>query len=589
MAHIEVERLSEREAGQLVCKILRGKQIDPASLRRLVERADGIPLFVEELTRMLFDQKLLLERQGIYYLDERFDHSDIPATLRELLSARFSNLGSARDIAQLAAAIGREFDYNLLAQIAPVDEGRLQAELDQLIASDLIYRQRRVSGNSYLFRHALLRDAAYNAMPRPIREQTHARIALHLERSIGQGHEAGATPLPQLASHFAQAGMFESAIRYGSLATLNFLETARHDDAIKMIEQMQAWLPKLSAEDAMHHEIEINLMHTNALMSKYGWTDTRVRDSAEHGFLLTRNSSNLQQSVPTLWALAFYHHGASHRKTAHTLSEQLFALCGQSGEDTLLAACHVMRGASCMMEGDLATAHTSFAEVVRLYQPQQYASQSYIYGLDVRIWAIASWSNIQWLMQTDPAPALATAQLALTHARELNHIPSLGVALLHLALLHQFGAEPEPVRRASNDMLALAQQYGLPLFEAYAEVLLGWCEADLPRLERALARLKHAGCMLRYSYFSALPADIEMQAGNYPAALLRLEQSLQLCSQLGEHWYKPLLLLRLAHCLSQIPGSDTAQIKSHLQQAMLLAQSCGMLRCVEQARGMLAG
>lgn len=589
LTQIQVERLSGNEAGQLVCKIIRGKRIDPDSLRRLVERADGIPLFVEELTRMLFDQQLLHERHGVYHLDERFDQSDIPVTLRELLSARLSHLGSARDTAQLAAAIGREFDYRLLAQIALVDEGTLQADLDQLIACDLVYRQRRVAGNSYLFRHALLRDAAYNAMPRPIREQTHARIALQLERALDGGTDAGAPPLPQLASHFAHAAMFESAIRYGSLATLNFLERALHDDAIKMIEQMQAWLPRLPASDAMHHEIEINLMHTNALMSKYGWTDTRVRDSAEHGFLLTRNSQNIQQSVPTLWVLAFYHHVASHRKTVHTLSEQLFALCGQSGEDTLLAACHVMRGASSMIEGDLATASASFAEVVRLYQPQQHASHGYLFGLDSRIWAMASWSNIQWLMQIAPCPALATAHSALAHARELNHIPSLGVALLHLAVLHQFADQREPARQASTEMLTLAQQYGLPLFESYAEVLLGWCDADLPRLERALARLKHAGCMLRYSYFSAFPADIEMQAGHYPAALTSLEQSLQLCGQLGEHWYKPLLLLRLVHCLGKIPGSDAAQINSHLQQAMLLAQSCGMQRCVEQARGMLAG
>lgn len=588
LTQIQVERLSSNEAGQLVCKIIRGRQIDPDSLRRLVERADGIPLFVEELTRMLFDQQMLHERQGVYYLDERFDQSDIPVTLRELLSARLSHLGSARDTAQLAAAIGREFDYRLLARIALVDEGTLQADLDQLIACDLVYRQRRVAGNSYLFRHALLRDAAYNAMPRPVREQTHARIALQLERALDHEAETAAPPLPQLASHFAHAAMFESAIRYGSLATLNFLERALHDDAIKMIEQMQAWLPRLPATDIMHHEIEINLMHTNALMSKYGWTDTRVRDSAEHGFLLTRNSQNIQQSVPTLWVLAFYHHVASHRKTVHTLSEQLFALCGQSGEDSLLVACHVMRGASSMIEGDLATASASFAEVVRLYQPQQHASHGYLYGLDSRIWAMASWSNIQWLMQLDPCPALATAGSALVHARELNHIPSLGVALLHLALLHQFADQREEVRQASSEMLALAQQYGLPLFESYADVLLGWCDAGLPRLERALARLKHAGCMLRYSYFSAFPADIEMQAGHYPAALTRLEQSLQLCSQLGEHWYKPLLLLRLAHCLGRIPGSDAQQINSHLQQAILLAQSCGMQRCVEQARGMLA-
>jgi TOMM system kinase/cyclase fusion protein len=585
LLQIQVERLSDLDAGQLVRKILRGKKIDPASLHRLCERADGIPLFVEELTRMLFDNKLLVEREGVVYLDERFDGSDIPATLRELLSARLSHLGSARDTAQLAAAIGREFDYQLLAKIALVDEGTLQADLDQLIAFDLIYRQRRVSGDSYLFRHALLRDAAYSAMPRQTREQTHARIALQLESRLGSQNEAR---LAQLAGHFAHAAMFESAIRYGSLAALNFLERALHDDAIKMVEMMQLWLPKLPTGQQLHSELDINLMLTNALMSKYGWTDTRVRDSAEHGLLLSKNSVNVQQTVPTLWVLAFYHHVASHRKTVRSLTEQLFTLSDQSSDRGLLVACHTMRGAACLIDGDLHTARASFEQVASHYDPRQHANHGYIFGLDSRVWSMAGHSNVLWLTHPDPAPAQALANTALAHARLLNHMPSLGIAQLHLALLHQFNGERDATRSVTQEMLAMAQKYGLPVIEYYAEVLHGWACRDLARIERALAWLRQAGCMLRHSYFTSLLAEVEGEAGNIASALNHIEASLQLCAQIGEQWYKPMLLLRRSSWRARLPGFDAAQARLDLQHVITLAQASGMRRCVHLAQQQLA-
>ena len=340
----------------------------------------------------------------------------------------------------------------------------------------------------------------------------------------------------------------------------------------------QGWIPRLSPDLQLRHEIDINLMLTNGLMSKYGWADTRVRDSAEHGLLLTKNSDNLQQTVPMLWVLAFYHHVASHRKTVRTLSDQLFALCEKSGEHGLLVACHTMRGAASMIDGDMAAAASSCEQVVRDYDPALYANHGYWFGLDTRVWSQASLSNVCWLCDPDSAPAFAHAQQAVAYARTLNHLPSLGIALLHLALLHQFSADADGVREVSREMLMLAQKYGLPVVEAYAETLHSWASRDAVRLERALARLKHAGCMLRHSYFTSLAAGLDFQAGNTAAALTRLDHSLQLCAQLGEQWSKPMLLIQRASYAGALPGFDAESARLDLQQAIALAGAVGMRR-----------
>ncbi len=581
---IPVERLPDSAVHQLVTRLLAGKQIEAASLARLCARTDGVPLFVEELTRMLIDDLLLVEHDGVYRLDSHFDSSDIPVTLRDLLSARLARLGSAKDTAQLAAAIGREFDYNLLAEVALVDEGELQNDLEQLLAADLVYLQRRVQGDSYIFRHALIRDAAYDAMSPTIRERTHARIAQHLETGSPAEIEAN---LSQLARHFAFASDFGRAVHYGSREALILLQRALHHDAIILCAMVQYWISRLPDNAQRQAEIGIGQILTNALMSKYGWADERVRHSAEHTLQLLEDIEEEQRSVPVLWGLAIYHLVASHRDAVRTLTAQLLILSGKSDDSGLHVACHTINGIGCWVDGEYLRAKQSFEQVLAHYDPVQHAHHGFEFGIDSRIWAMAGMATVGWFLDTDGSAALAQAREAVAHARVLNHVPSTGLALMYLAYVHQYEGDRDGTLAVSTELLELSKKYELPAVEGYATILHCWASDNLQLADLVLQGLKNIGCMLGLPYMSSLAAGIEAHRGNYTEALARIEVSLSLCDEINEAYYKPELLRRRAMYRTRISPADCQLSRDDLQLAISLAQVHGMKRSVQGAIGEL--
>lgn len=577
---IGVGRLSERHAEQLIGKIIADKPIEAGSLRRLCERTDGIPLFVEELTRMLLENKLLVERHGIYQLDEDFDASDVPATLRDLLTARLSRMGSARETAQLAAAIGREFDYALLVEVALGDEATVQADLDQLVAADLVFRQRRVHGDSYIFRHALIRDAAYEALPRSAREQTHARIAHQLET----GSEAQIErDLFQLARHFALAAEFAGAVEYGIRSARVFLTRALHEDAINLAKGVQGWIARLPPDARGNHALAINRILTHALMSKYGWADARVKSNAEHALRLLEGVEDARQTAPTLWAIALYHHVASNRPRVRSLTGQLSALSNQAQDRSLRVACDTLRGVGYWIDGAYLCAAQSFDQALAQYDAIGHADHGNVFGVDSRVWAMAGLANVQWFVGADGAAAFALAHAAVAHARALNHIPSLGVALMYLAFLHQYADEREGARATCDQLLELSQKYGLPAVEAYAAIVRCWATSDLQVADQVLLGLKQIGCMLGLTYTASLPAEIEARAGRHVQALARIDACLLLCDEIDEPYYMPELLRRRAIYRAKTACPDHLLSHQDLVQAIALANASGMRRTAQDA------
>lgn len=581
----KLERLSESEAEQLIGNIIGGKPVAPATLRRLCERTDGIPLFVEELTRMLQDTRLLVERQGVIHLDEKFEVTDIPVTLRDLLSARLSRLGPAKGSAQLAAAIGREFDYTLLAEVSLVDEATLQNDLEQMISSGLIYRQRRVQGDSYIFHHALLRDAAYDAMPKNVREEMHARIAHQLESRSDAEIERD---LSQLAHHFAHATEFEKAVKYATRAARVSLERALPDDAISVAQMAQSWISKLPGADQRYAELGINQILTNAFMSKYGWADTRVKENAEYALRLVEGIDDPQVSVPILWALAFYHHVASNRKVVRNLTGQIFAMSNQAQDKGLQVACHAMHGVACWIDGEYQVAAESLHEVLAHYDANLHANHGYIFGLDSYSWALVGLAGVVWFTSTDDALAFEYAQKGVDYALELNHMPSLGIALMFQALVFQYANDVERAGKVTGELLALGQKYGLPAVEGYGAILYSWARSDLAAADQYYNALKSIGCRLGFTYYASLCAEIEARAGNFDEALRRIQACIALCDEIDEWYYRPELYLRQAKYRTRSTKPDRQLSQADLQQAIVLAEDIGMLRTAQTARRVLA-
>lgn len=581
---IALGRLSEPAAGQLVRAMLPAQAIDAADLRRLCLHTDGVPLFIAELTRMLLDKGVLRERNGVYHLHGHPGVDDIPVTLRDLLSARLGRLAAAKQTAQLAAAIGREFDYAMLLAVALIDEASLQTDLEQLIAADLVSRQSGVQGDTYLFRHALIRDAAYDGMPKKIREQTHARIAAHLEQL---GPDEVERQLSPLAQHFALALQHDKAVAYGTRSARLLLQRSLADDAVRQCEMVLGLIGQLGKAAQGAAELDINPILTNAYMSKFGWADERVKQLAEHGLRLVDDSLDSYEALPLVWGLAAYHHCAGQRQAARGVMPRLFALARHAGDGAMLLACHAFDGVTLWVDGDYLPARKALQQVLDHVPLAGDAQHVDIAGLDARVWAMAGMSCLNWFMLDDEEAAFAQARAAVDYARELNHMPSLGVALMYQAYNYHYAGDRDNVMRVAGDMLDLAQRYGLPAIEGYGAILYAWSRSDLAMADQVLTQLRQLGLMLGLTCLGSVPAEIEARAGNHAQALQRIDACLALAEQTGEHYFDPELLLRRAIYRGQSDQPDPEQSRADLRQALSLARAAGMRRCEQRAQAQL--
>ncbi len=241
LTSLELQPLNKDFIQHMIQEVLGDQPVDDKVVSYIAERADGIPLFIEELTHMLEEQHYLVLENGTYQLDEKQDAEAVPVTLKDLLNTRLDRLGLAKETAQLAATIGRNFDYDLLVSASLRDEASIQADLDELMNADLVYRQRRVQGESYIFRHALIRDAAYEGMPKAAQKDTHSRIATTLETGFLNVVEDN--PF-EVARHFAGGEVFEKASQYGVKMVEKQVNNSSNEEAVSMgdwvLEQVNA-------------------------------------------------------------------------------------------------------------------------------------------------------------------------------------------------------------------------------------------------------------------------------------------------------------------------------------------------------------
>ncbi|OED39575.1 TOMM system kinase/cyclase fusion protein, partial [Flavobacteriaceae bacterium (ex Bugula neritina AB1)] len=252
---IKLSALPTGTSKSLIESIVNNAKVAKEAVDYINHRADGVPLFIEELTQMLLDQKYLIKKNNEYELIDSLDEKSIPITLKELLHARLDHLGFAKETAQLAAAIGREFDYKLLVSSSLYDEARVQADLETLIKANLIYRQRKVNDESYFFRHALIRDGAYEGMLNTYRKEVHSRIA---EVMKTYGDKLSSQNPFKIATHLVKAENYIEAIDFGRKAAESSLEKSANLETKSITNSVLEWVKNIK-EPIQKNEIQFKL------------------------------------------------------------------------------------------------------------------------------------------------------------------------------------------------------------------------------------------------------------------------------------------------------------------------------------------
>ncbi|RQQ05913.1 TOMM system kinase/cyclase fusion protein [Burkholderia stagnalis] len=582
---LALRRLSRDDAQHLVSAFLGERALDPAWLGQLAHRTAGIPLFIEAVARELVTSGAATGADGSPAGPRATDPDPLPVSLGGMLGLAFDRIDGARDTAQLAATIGLEVDAQLLADASPHDRATLDAHLRLLLEERIVYAQHRRDRVFYSFRHALIRDAAYESMPPAVRRGNHARVgrALAVEADRGGGAHAFG-----VAGHFARAGAFADAIGHGIDAARRALERSRYDDAIRYGQAVFDWLANADYAQREHDSARIRATLTHATMARFGWADPQVREHAEQLLRQVQTLDDQELAISALWTLSTCYHVAGDRPTVRGICTRLDALAAERGDAGVQVAADAMRGMSLWVDGHYARARAAFDAVLAGYDVRRDAGHRRILGLDTRAWTMASLASVRWCIDDDPRASLAIAHEAVHCATCLDHLPTLGVTMMYLARMHQLAGDRDAAAATSEAILRLSDAHRLRAVEHYAAIIHAWTQGDRAGIVAHLDAQRQSGGLLGLTYYASLLAELDAGRGDFAAALAQIGECLAWCESTGERYYEAQLLLKQCEYVRQAdPRRGGEAARAACRRAFGIATAAGMTGIVARAEAML--
>ena len=514
-------RLARDQVALMVARVAGGKRLPAAVVHHIVTQTDGVPLFIEELTKAILESGLLRETDGHYELTGPLSAVAIPTTLHDALMARLDRLGTAKGIAQWGATLGRQFSYALLQAVSQREEVTLQRELGRLVEAELLYPRGVVPQATYLFKHALIQEAAYQSLLRSTRQYYHQRAARVLTE---QFPETAETQPELIAHHYTEAACHAQAVPYWQRAGQRAIARSAHVEAVahltRGLDVLMA-LPETQERD--RHELALRLALGTALSVTKGWPAPEVGQAYSRAQYLWQQVGETAQLFPVLWGLGHFHVVRGEPQTARELGEQLLTLAQQHQEPTYFLAAHFMLGNALTILGALEPALTHWEQTFALYDPQQHQALTALAGADPGVFSLACASHALWL-RGYPDQALMRSRQALELAQDLAHPFSLALAHCYAAMLHQFRRESRLVRQQAEAAMHLCTEQGFTYYLAWAMLLRGWAlmaqgaesakEEALAQMRQGFTDLLATGAGIRETYYRALLAEVAWSRGD---------------------------------------------------------------------------
>ena len=540
VTNLALNRLGERDGEALVQKLAGNAALTADIVVEIVQRTDGVPLFVEELTKAVLESAAQSDRVAAVLATTSLAALSVPATLHASLMARLDRLGPMpKEIAQIGAVLGREFAYELIAPVAQRPEKQLQAALDQLGDAGLLFCRGTAPHASYLFKHALVQDAAYSTLLRGRRQELHASVAAALE-----GHFADLVERqPELlAHHLTAAGDTERAVDQWLKAGRYAATRLAYVEAIAHFEQGLGLLHSLPESPVRNgREIDLQLALGLCLFTAKG--AVAAKPPYERAHELAETSGEPQQRFEALYGVWQSTMVSGGLAAASPLSERLLRLAEREGDDELRLQAHHSGWATLAYVGEPAKAREHADAGRRLYDPEKHASHRFVYG-GHDPGACAGWIGAQaeWLLGY-PEKALASITESLALSERIAHPFTSSVALTISSVVYLNRREPERALRQleTAELLAAEQRLSL-IFET--GMLRGAALAEQGAVDEAIARIREGvtkwtrlGRTLLLPYGLAFLAQGLVRHGDQAAALAALREGLALADVTGEHYW----------------------------------------------------
>jgi class 3 adenylate cyclase/tetratricopeptide (TPR) repeat protein len=575
---LALNRLAPRQRAEMISGITGGKALPQEIAAHIIDRTDGVPLFVEELTKAVVESGMLTDAGDHYTAADPVPTLAIPASLQASLLARLDRLAPVREVAQIGAALGRQFSHELIATVAPMAPPQLDDALAQLVSAELIYRRGSPPDAEYSFKHALVQDAAYGTLLRERRRQLHARIAAALE---GRFPEIVAAQPALLAHHCQEAGLPEKAVAYWLAAGRQAWARSAVAEAVALLRRGLALVPALPDGDPCREtELDLQIALGQALIANQSWGAPELGEVHSRALELASILKRPRALLSALWGQYAYHAcGACHDR-ARQLAVEMRDLGKTSGDVPTRVMGYDACTYTCNSLGEFTAARAHSENALALYDPADRPFYAELMSND-RLVLLLDHSTIPLacLGHLDQAPSRADA--ALQEARRLSHPHTLVDALAWAWLTGWcIRSEPASLLQYADEMLALSVEHEFALYRAGGILTRGWCLAALghadegiPLLATGLAGMHDAGFTLHTPFWVALLADACLMAGQWQAALEHLAAARRFAEETGDRWALAEVLRPRGDVLLAI--GDPAAAEDGYREAIAVAQRQG--------------
>jgi serine/threonine protein kinase/predicted ATPase len=574
---IALSRLGKRQVAELIAA--RSGIAHPSArvIERIVEKTDGVPLFVEEYTRMAVEAGALsgsAEASGV------LTGTQIPATLQDLLMARLDRMASNLEVVQVGSAIGREFGYDLLHAVCPLPEPELQAELAKLVSAELLYQRGRAPRITYQFKHALIQDAAYGSLLKKTRQQFHRRIA----EALAARFPAVVEGQPEtLAYHFTEAGETAKAVDYWDKAAEQSLRRCAHIEAIEQLHrglELLHTLPESPGRRA--REIKMHVALGVPLQATRGYSAPEVEQTYSRAQELCGQVGASAQLFPVIYGLFRYYLLLGRFGKAEQLAEQLAQVASHEQSVEYRAAASRAIGSSHVYQGKYPRAIEYLNAVIAIEPTAELRTALYAYDV-VDSWVV-SHSYLSWAtwLTGHPDRARTHRQAALDAAKRLEHPFSIVLAKAFSSWSCQFERDVAGTRMAAEAALAIATERKFAFWIGWCRVMRGWAIAMSEDPARGCDEIRDGqidwnaqGSELGRSYYRVLYAEACARAGRIPEGLAALDEAEAFAKERGEgYWAPEIPRLRGELLLAGDPQAVTAA-EACFQQALAIAREQG--------------
>jgi DNA-binding SARP family transcriptional activator/predicted ATPase/class 3 adenylate cyclase len=538
---LRLRELTLQQGQQLVESLLTTEVLPPTVKNLILNRSQGNPFFIEEVVRSLIDKGIIYHDDGYWRAQQEVDSVVIPESVQSVILSRLDHLDlELKSTLQVAAVMGRVFRRRVLKHASQRGAG-LENALRELEDYALIYQERSVPEAEYSFKHVLTQETVYRNILRRHRQGSHVRVAEAIEALYPENLEEY---YEQLAYHYEEGGNAEKAIEYLHKAGSKALYSSANEAAIAHLTRGLELLKTLpETPERIQQELDLQIALGVPMAATKGYTAPETEGVYSRARELCGQVGETPLLFPALYGLWRLYAVGTRLQTAHELAKQLMVLAQTAQNSALELEAHRAMGCTLFHLGELVSARTHLEQGIALYNPRRHRLHSFLYGHDPAISCLAYVSWTLWLIGY-PDQGLKSANELLALAQDLAHPFSLGYALAHCALFHQFQGKVEKAQQLAKAAITLSTEQGFPFWLAMGTVLQGWALTEQGREEEGIAQMRQGLATwqatrigIYQSYYLALLAKACERVGRVKEGLRLLTEALTIVDEIGERTF----------------------------------------------------